>query len=438
MAMEQGRGHWSGTLGFVLAAMGSAVGLGNVWRFSYITGEYGGAAFILVYLGCVIAVGIPIMIAELLVGRSTQRNIVGAFSTLRPGSAWFLTGWLGVTTGFILLSYYSVVGGWVLHYISLSLADSFGGQSTAAIGQLFTSLSANPALQVFWHAVFMGITIWFVSRGVSRGIEWGNKIMMPALFFMLCFLLVYALTTDGASEGITFLLTPHWDKISPKAVLEALGQAFFSLSIGMGTLVTYGSYLQYDSRLPRSALFVTASDTGIALLAGFVIFPLVFTFQLEPNAGPALIFETLPAAFGQLPFGQFVAVLFFLLLTFAALSSAMPLLEVVVAYFVDEKGWARMQASWVMGGVIFIVGIPSALNGGFFGFMDMLTTNYLLPVGGLLVALFAGWSLTPQERRAEVPASDLSSSLYHGWVFLIRYVAPIAVAIILLQSIGVF
>ena len=221
-------------------------------------------------------------------------------------------------------------------------------------------------------------------------------------------------------------------------MLEALGQAFFSLSVGMGTLITYGSYLQRDSKLPRSALFVTASDTGIALLAGFVIFPLVFTFQLEPNAGPALIFETLPVAFSQLPFGQFVAVLFFLLLTFAALSSAMPLLEVVVAYFVDEKGWARMQASWVMGGVIFIVGIPSALDGGFFGFMDMLTTNYLLPVGGLLVALFAGWSLTPQERRAEVPARDLSSGLYHGWVFLIRYVAPIAVAIILLQSIGVF
>ena len=436
--MAQGRGNWSGTLGFVLAAMGSAVGLGNVWRFSYITGEYGGAAFILVYLGCVIAVGIPIMIAELLVGRSTQRNIVGAFSTLRPGTPWFLTGWIGVTTGFVLLSYYSVVGGWVLHYISLSVANSFTGQSTEAIGQLFASLSANQSLQVFWHAVFMVVTIWFVSRGVSRGIELGNKIMMPALFFMMCFLLVYALTTNGAAEGIAFLLTPHWDKISPKAVLEALGQAFFSLSVGMGTLVTYGSYLQRDSQLPRSALFVTASDTGIAILAGFVIFPLVFTFQLEPNAGPALIFETLPAAFSQLPFGQFLAILFFLLLTFAALSSAMPLLEVVVAYFVDEKGWARMRASWVMGGAIFAMGIPSALDGGFFGFMDMLTTNYLLPVGGLLVALFVGWSLTNQERKNEIPASDLSSNLYHGWVFLIRFVAPIAVAIILLQSIGLF
>ena len=436
--MAQSRGNWSGTLGFVLAAMGSAVGLGNIWRFSYITGEYGGAAFILVYLGCVVAVAIPIMIAELLIGRRTQRNVVGAFSTLRPGTPWFLAGWLGVTVGFVLLSYYSVVGGWVLHYISLSLMDGFAGQSTAAIGQLFQSLSANQALQVFWHAVFMGATIWFVSRGVSRGIEWGNKIMMPALFFMLCFLLVYALTTDGAAQGIAFLLTPHWDKIGPKAVLEALGQAFFSLSVGMGTLITYGSYLQRDTRLPRAALFVTASDTGIAILAGFVIFPLVFTFQLAPNAGPALIFETLPAAFSQLPFGQFLAVLFFLLLTFAALSSAMPLLEVVVAYFVDEKGWTRMRASWTMGGVIFALGVPSALNGGFFGFMDMLTTHYLLPLGGLLIAVFAGWSLTHQERQAEVPASVLRPSLYLVWVFLLRFVAPIAVTIILLQSTGLF
>lgn len=433
--MAQNRGNWSGTLGFVLAAMGSAVGLGNIWRFPSVTGEYGGGAFILVYLGCVLAVGIPIMIAELLIGRSTQRNVVGAFSTLRPGSAWPLTGWFGVTASFILLSYYSVVGGWVLHYVFLSLADSFVGQSTQAIGQLFDSLSANSVLQIFWHTVFMATTIWFVSRGVSRGIEWGNKIMMPALFLMLCFLLVYALTTDGASEGIAFLLTPHWDKIDPEAVLAALGQAFFSLSVGLGMLITYGSYLERDSKLPRSILFVTACDTGIALLAGFVIFPLVFTFQMEPNDGPALIFKTLPTAFSQLPFGQFLSVLFFLLLTFAALSSAMAGLEVVVAYFVDERGWARMPASWGLGGVIAALGVFSAVKG--VGLADTIVTSYLLPVGGLLVAVFAGWALTHQERRAEVPASDLSSGLYQGWVFLLRFVAPIAVALILLQATGV-
>ncbi len=436
MAMAQSRGNWSGTLGFVLAAMGSAVGLGNVWRFPSVTGEYGGAAFILVYLACVLAVGLPIMIAELLVGRRTQRSAIGAFSRLRPGSAWLITGWLGATASFVLLSYYSVVGGWVLHYIFLSLTDGFAGQSTEAIGQLFASLSANPALQVLWHAIFMAATIWFVSRGVARGIEWGNKIMMPALFLMLCFLLVYALTTAGVSEGIAFLLTPHWDKIGPKAVLAALGQAFFSLSVGLGMLVTYGSYLQRDNNLPRSALLVAACDTSIAILAGFVLFPLVFTFQLEPNAGPALIFETLPVAFSQLPFGQFLAVLFFLLLTFAALSSAMAALEVVVAYVVDERGWARQPASWGTGGVIFALGVFSAVNG--VGPADTVVTNYLLPLSGLLVAVFVGWALTHQERQAELPASALRPVLYQGWVFLLRFVAPIAVAIILLQSIGLF
>lgn len=420
----------------MLAAMGSAVGLGNVWRFPFVTGEHGGAAFILVYLGCVLAVGLPIMTAELLVGRSTQRGVIGAFATLRPGSAWLVTGWLGATISFVLLSYYSVVGGWVLHYMAVSLTGGFAGLSPEAIGQSFTSLSTSPALQIFWHAVFMLTTIWVVSRGVSRGIEWGNKIMMPALFLMLCCLLVYALTTEGASKGIAFLLTPHWDKIGPRAVLAALGQAFFSLSVGLGMLVTYGSYLQRDSNLPRSALLVAASDTGIALLAGFVIFPLVFTFQLEPNAGPALIFETLPITFSQLPFGQFLAVLFFLLLTFAALSSSMSALEVVVAYVVDERGCSRRPASWMAGGAIFGVGLFSAVNG--IDQADTLVTNYLLPVSGLLVALFGGWALTHQERRAEVPASALPAGLYYGWVFLLRFVAPLAVAIIVLQSIGLF
>lgn len=434
--MAQSRDNWSGTFGFVLAAMGSAVGLGNIWRFPSVTGEYGGGAFILVYLGCVMAVGVPIMIAELFIGRSTQRSAVGAFATLRPGSAWSVTGWLSVTASFILLSYYSVVGGWVLHYIFLSLADSFASRSTPEIGQLFDSLSANPVLQIFWHAVFMAATIWFVSRGVSRGIEWGNKIMMPALFLMLCFLLVYALTTEGAAEGIAFLLTPNWDKINPEAVLAALGQAFFSLSVGLGMLITYGSYLQRDSKLPRSTLFVAASDTGIALLAGFVIFPLVFTFQLEPSDGPALIFKTLPTVFSQLPFGQFLAVLFFLLLTFAALSSAMAGLEVVVAYFVDERGWARGPASWGLGGVIGALGIFSAVKG--VDLADTIVTSYLLPVSGLLVALFVGWSLTHKERQAEIPASDLRPVLYLGWVLLLRFVVPIAVTVILLQSIGLF
>ncbi len=436
--MAQSRGNWSGTLGFVLAAMGSAVGLGNIWRFSYITGENGGAAFILVYVGCVAAVGIPLLIAELLIGRRTQRNVVGALATLRPGSVWPITGWLGVAAGFFILSYYSVVGGWVLDYVVLSGLDSFSGQSAPAIGELFDSLRLSGSRQVFWHAVFMGLTIWFVSHGVARGIELANRVMIPTLLLLLVFLLVYACTTGGAAQGIAFLMTPDWSKIGPQTMLQAIGQAFFSIGVGMGVMITYGSYLGRQTSLPRAALIVAGCDTGVAILAGFMIFPLVFTFALQPDAGPALIFKTLPVAFGRLPFGNLLAVLFFLLLTFAALSSAISMLEVVVAYFVDERGWGRATASWIVGGVIFALGIPSALEGKVFDFINTATSDYMLPAGGLLIAVFAGWWLTHQERQAEVPASDLRPVLYLGWVFLLRFVAPIAVTIILLQSIGLF
>lgn len=434
--MADGRGNWSGTLGFVLAAMGSAVGLGNIWRFPYIAGENGGGAFVLVYVACVAAVGLPLMLAEVVIGRRTQRNPVGAFGALRPGSAWPLVGWLGVAAGFALLSYYSVVGGWVLHYVVLSGLGSFAGQSPQAIGGLFDALTQSEAQQVCWHAGFMAVTIWFVSGGVRGGIETANRVMMPALFLLMIFLLVYALTTGGAARGLDFLMTPDWSKVGPPAVLTALGQAFFSLSVGMGTMITYGSYLRREASLPRCAVTVCACDTGVAMLAGFMIFPLVFAFQLQPDVGPALIFKTLPVAFGKLPFGSALAVLFFLLLTFAALSSAISLLEVVVAYFVDERGWRRTAASWTIGGAIFAVGVPSALTGGFFDFVDMLTANYMLPTGGLLVTLFAGWALTHTERRAEVPDGDLRSGLYRAWVFLLRFVAPIGVGVILLQSLG--
>lgn len=436
--MAQERGSWSGTLGFVLAAMGSAVGLGNIWRFSYITGQYGGAAFVLVYLGCVLAVGIPIMLAELVIGRRTQRNPVGAFRTLRPRSPWIATGWLGVVSSFVILSYYSVVGGWVLHYIVLSLTDSFAGRSPEHIGGLFAALADSPFRQIFWHALFMLITTAIVARGVYGGLEWGNKIMMPLLFLLLCFLLVNSLRTEGAREGLDFLLRPRWQDLSAKGALVALGQAFFSLSVGMGTMITYGSYLSRKTNLVRSTVYVAASDTGIAILAGFVIFPLVFTFQLEPGSGPGLIFRTLPIAFGLLPTGQVVAVLFFLLLTFAALSSSISLLEVVAAYFIDEKGWSRTQASWGLGGIIFLCGIPSAMGEKFLGLMDALATNYLLPLGGLLIALFTGWVLSSRERREELMSGEIRPIVYLGWIFLLRFITPVAVAIILLRPLGLF
>jgi NSS family neurotransmitter:Na+ symporter len=432
------RGSWSSLIGFVLAAIGSAIGLGNVWRFPYITGQYGGGAFVIVYIACVLAVGIPIMLAEFLIGRKTQRNPVGAFHSLRPGTPWVLTGWLGVISGFVILSYYAVVGGWVLDYVLLSFQNSFVGKSPEDLAAVFTALNGDHSLQVFWHGIFMLLTTAIVAGGVRRGIERGNEIMMPFLLLLLCILLVYALQTEGAKEGLDFLLNPRWKQMSRVGILEALGQAFFSLSLGMGAMITYGSYLGRETRLLHSAFYVAAGDTLVAILAGFVIFPLVFTFHLEPAAGPGLIFQTLPIAFGQLPAGRLVAITFFLLLTFAALTSAISLLEVVVAYFIDERGWSRARASWAMGGIIFLCGIPSALGEEFLGLMDRLATNYLLPTGAFLIALFTGWALSHVERKAEFHSGEIHAFAYRTWAFLVRVVSPVAVALIFLHQLGVF
>lgn len=432
------RGNWSGAPGFVLAAMGSAVGLGNVWRYPYITGQYGGAAFILLYIACVLAVGIPLLLAEFLIGRRTQRNPVGAFRTLRPGSPWVFTGWLGVVASFVILSYYGVVAGWVLHYVYLSASGAFAGKSPDEITALFTSLSSHRGVQVFWLMIVMLLTIGVVSRGVSRGIEAGNKIMMPLLFALLLLLLFYALQTPGAAIGVEFLLQPQWHELGRTAVLEALGQALFSLSLGMGAMITYGSYLSRDAPLVRCSFFVAIGDTLVAILAGFVVFPIVFSFNLEPSAGPGLIFKTLPIAFAQLPGGAWVALAFFVLLSFAALTSAISLLEVACAYFVDEQGWSRSRASWTLGGVIFLLGIPSALGEEFLGFMDALATNYLLPVGALLIAVFAGWGLRPEEHRAEFNRGDASGLRFSGWTLLIRFVTPVALVLIFLHQLRLF
>jgi NSS family neurotransmitter:Na+ symporter len=418
--------------------MGSAVGLGNVWRFPYISGQYGGAAFIFVYIACVLAVGIPIMLAEFLIGRRTQRNPVGAFRTLRPGSPWVAAGWLGVVTGFVILSYYAVVGGWVLHYVYLSLINGFGGQSSEQIAALFASLAMSPWLQIFWHMIFMLLTIVVVARGVSSGVEAANKIMMPLLFALLVGLLIYALQMDGAGSGLQFLLRPEWHRLGRTAVLEALGQALFSLSLGMGVMVTYGSYLSRHTNLVQSSFIVAMGDTLVAVFAGFVVFPLVFSFGLPPSSGPGLIFRTLPIAFAQLPAGYVVALAFFVLLSFAALTSSISILQVVCAYFVDEQGWTQNKASWTLGIVIFALGIPSALGEHVLGFMDALATNYLLPVGALLIAVFTGWVLTGDERREEFSAGEISPFRFIGWSFLVRFVSPVAMILIFLHQLRVF
>jgi NSS family neurotransmitter:Na+ symporter len=441
------RGLWTSRIGFIMASAGSAVGLGNIWKFPYITGMHGGGAFVLFYLFCIVAIGIPIMIAEMVIGRHTHKDPVGAFRKLR-GGPWVMVGWLGVTAGFVILSYYSVVAGWAVDYLWLALKGTFSGRHSKEIPELFGTLLASDLSQLFWQAVFMALTVCIVLGGVKNGLERANKVLMPLLFLILVILAVHGLFSPGGARALAFLFTPDWHKLDAAAMLEALGHAFFSLSLGMGAILTYGSYADDKTNIPNVAITVSIMDTSVALLAGIAIFPIVFTYGMAPAAGPGLVFKTLPIIFSQMPGGTFIATLFFLLLVFAALTSGISLLEVVVAYYCDEKKWSRRTATLSVGGLIFLLGVPSALSnhlladvhfiGGrnFLDTVDLLATNYILPLGALSIAIFTGWVLTTRVARDEIEKGAVRFHYYPVWHFLIRYVCPILVAIVFLSKIG--
>ncbi len=462
------RGHWSSKLGFILAAAGSAVGLGNIWKFPYITGENGGGWFVLIYLICIACVGLPIMTAEIFIGRSAQSSPVGAFRALsRPGSPWIGVGWLGVATAFVILSYYSVVAGWAMHYAWLAISGTFAHIAPDRIASIFATgdLSApglyeNAGLNLFWHVLFMGLTVAIVIGGIRGGVERWARILMPILFLFLLVLLGRAMTTDGFASALDFVFGPHSDKLTPAGVLEALGHSFFTLSLGMGAMITYGSYLKSDDDLVTTSITVSVLDTIIALVACMVLFPIIFSYGMEPSAGPGLVFVSLPIAFAQMPAGSFWASIFFVLLTFAALTSAISLLEVAVSYFIDEKGWRRSRATLLCGGVILVLGIPSALSGGteFFGagfqsatgalgvkegaglnwfdFFDYLASNWMLPLGGLGIALFVAWRVGGEAREQAFRSGTRFGRLYWAWIHLLRYVVPIGVVLVFLNAIG--
>lgn len=433
------RGHWSGRIGLVLAAAGSAIGLGNIWKFPYITGIYGGGAFVLVYLGCVVMVGLPIMISELAIGRSTQLNPVGAFQKLHhKGSPWQLAGWLGVITGFLILSFYSVIAGKALAYVFKAI-EGFSGTPEAIQAQ-YDTMCADPFVSILWHTVFMALTIAIVAGGVQRGIERWSRILMPTLFFLLLALMIYGLTsTEGASKAMAFLFKPDFSHLSAEGVLSALGHAFFTLSLGMGVMITYGSYMVGHESIVRDSISVSIMDTVVALMAGIVIFSLVFSHGLAPDAGPGLIFHTLPVLFAET--GRWVSIPFFVLLTFAALTSTISILEVVASYFVDMRGWRRVPSTIVFGSVIWLVGLICAVDSikvpfrgsdqTFFDIFDFITANYMLPIGGLLTCLFFAWVVKDQIRREEFGSHG---PLYKSTMFILRFIAPIAVLIILLHG----
>ena len=432
------RENWGSKIGFILAAAGSAVGLGNIWKFPYVTGENGGAAFVMVYLVCILILGLPIMIAELVIGRHTKKDPVGAFKTMYGKSAWVLVGYMGVLTGFFILSFYSVVGGWTLGYIVKSISGSLGSLTDVArTGEAFNKFAADPVSMLIYHLIFMTACAFIVIRGIKNGIEKWSKVLMPLLLIILIILIIKGISMEGGLKGVAFLLEPDFSKLTWTSVLTALGHSFFTLSLGMGTIITYGSYLSDNDKILNSGVYIVALDTIIAIFAGLAIFPAVFAMDMSPSGGPGLIFNIIPAVFAKMAYGKIFSTLFFILLFIAAITSAISILEVVVAYVIDEKGWSRKKAVITMSLIIVVLGIPSALSFGVmkdftvmegitvFDFMDKLTSNYMLPIGGFLIAVSLGWKYGLEKTMHELDPDTKNSTLKELWAFMIKFVSPL-------------
>ena len=445
----QSRGAFGSRVGFILAAAGSAIGLGNIWRFPYTAGENGGGAFVLLYLVFVVGLGLPVLLAELSLGRASKSNPVGAFKRFFPNTLWPYVGGLGVLTGFGILAFYVVVAGWSLSYLARAFTGTFDGAITAeASGVLFTSIISNPTETVAMAGVFLVLTAVVVRAGVGGGIELASKILMPVFFVLLLVLAGRSLTLPGADEGVAFLFGTDFSKLTGQGAMSALGQALFSLSLGMGAMITYGSYLPDKENLPIAGAAVAFFDTAIALLGGLIIFPALFSQGVAPDEGPGLVFVVLPTIFHSLPMGHLFAIAFYGLLSIAALTSTISLMEVVVAYFVDERGWSRDKSVLVIVPATLMLAVPSSLSQGgvdFFtdfiggkGFLDtqdILFGNISLSVGALLISVFVGWKWGAKEALEEMDNFSLGAV----WSILIRFAAPIAVAAVLVTFVvGLF
>ncbi|RME17737.1 MAG: sodium-dependent transporter [Bdellovibrio sp.] len=434
------RAHWGSRFAFLLAAAGSAVGLGNIWKFPYITGVNGGGAFVLIYLLCVALVGVPVLVAELYIGQKSQKNAVEAFSVLDPPrSPWRISGLLGVLSAFLILSFYSVIGGWVIDFLFQSLMGKISSLPEEALKGLLGGLFSAPLWQILWHTVFMGLTVGIVFMGVNEGLERWSKILMPSLFVLLFILLVYCWKLEGFPKAVDFLFSTRADKLTFSGILEAMGHAFFTLSLGMGAMITYGSYLGQRENLVRISFLLALLDTLVALVAGLVIFSITFTFNMEPAAGPGLIFSTLPVLFSKMSAGGVLAVAFFLLVLFAALTSSVSILEVCVAYWSETHGLNRKKATILTAGAIYLLGFLTVFSTNrlsnfkilgltFFDLFDKLTSSYLLPIGGFITILFMGWKLGHQSVKDLFPSSSL---MQKATLFLFRFITP-AVMVILI------
>ena len=433
-------GAWIGKWTFILAATGSAVGLGNIWGFPYKAGTNGGGAFVLIYLGCILIIGIPIMISEIILGRRAGNSPINAMRSValesNRSSSWQIVGWSGIFAGVLILSFYSVIAGICLNYIFISASSS--GAITSP--EQFTNVISSPINLIFWHTIFMILTALIVSAGIKDGIGRMVKILMPLLGFLMIFMVIYSIINGDFSRAMTFLFAPDFSNVTSDTLLQAMGQAFFSLSLGMGSIMAYGAYMPKDQKVVSTSFTVASLDTLIAILAGLAIFPIIFAFNLEPNSGPGLVFVSMLSAFNQMQFGQFIGPLFFILLSVAALSSSISLLEPGVAYLSEENILSRKRSAEIISFFVWILGIGSALSfnilsdfsligdRNFLDSMDFIANQILLPLGGMLIAIFVGWFM--KKSLIEDELGSINTSLYFLWRFFVKFIAPVCVGYI--------
>lgn len=449
--MNAVREHWGSRLGFILAAVGSAIGLGVLWKFPYTVGQNGGGLFLLMYVICTIAIGIPVFIGELMIGRRTQRAAVGAFSSLCQGqTAWKVAGWFGVISSFLIMSFYSVIAGWGMSYVLMSLTGFYQNFTEKQIGQAFDILSKSGSITVFWHLLFTVITMGIVLSGVRKGIEFWSKIMTRALFIMLLCLFFYSITLPGFEKAVEFIFYPNFEKFHLSSALEALGLAFFTLSLGQGIMISYGSYMRDSSDIPQMAGIVGLSVIIVALLAAMTIFPVVFTFGLSEDAGSGMVFQTLPYLFAKMPGALVISTVFFTLFVFTALTSSIPFIEVVATNLMELLGWHRTKAVLFAASGTFLFGIPCALSASgelfpewqaiygktFIETIEGLVFVWLVPVGGLLTSVFIGWVVERKISFEEFSEGESKKRLWQLWHFGMRWIIPIVILLIVLQKSG--
>jgi NSS family neurotransmitter:Na+ symporter len=446
---EVNRATFGSKLGVLMATVGCAVGLGNIWRFPYMLGENGGAAFLVIYALCVILLGFPVMVTEFFIGRHTKRNAAGAFKQMSPGTKWSFIGYNGVLASFLILGFYSVVSGWTLEYMFQAVTGSLSNKTPDEFALSFNLFSSGIVRPIIWTIVFIGLTHFIVVSGVKEGIERTSKVMMPMLFILLVALCIRSVTLPNAEEGLYFLFKPDFGKITSAVILSAMGQAFFSLSIGMGCLITYSSYFDNKTNMQNTALQVTILDTAVAVLAAVMIFPAVFSFGIAPTAGPELVFITLPNVFQQLPMGEIWAFVFFWLLALAALTSTISLHEVATAYVHEEHHISRAKAAWFVSGGVLVLGIISSLSIGiwkeytifgltFFDLLDYLTAKIMLPFGGMLICIYVGTRVDKKILKAELTnKGTLPFYFFNTYAFFMKYIAPIAIGMIFLNELGI-